>query len=191
MSALAQAVPLPTEPPLLTAEEYAQLPDDGRFTELVRGRIVEMSRPTPAHGYYCANIIRALGNFVFERDLGRVVGNDSGVVTRRAPDSVRGPDVAYYSYNVVPKGPLPEGYWPAPELIFEVNSPNDRWLEVLAKVAEYLASGVHVVCVLDPDSSALHVYRPDARPEQLGLEQDLVLTELHPDFRIPVRQIFA
>ena len=29
------------EPQLLTAEEYAHLPDDGRLTELVSGRIVE------------------------------------------------------------------------------------------------------------------------------------------------------
>ena len=30
---------------LLTAEEFGQMPDDGRRTELVRGRIVELPPP--------------------------------------------------------------------------------------------------------------------------------------------------
>ena len=37
-------------------------------------------------------------------DLGRVVTNDSGIVTQRDPDTVRGADVAYYSYARLPKG---------------------------------------------------------------------------------------
>ena len=40
------------EPQLLTAEEYALLPDDGRLTELVGGRIFEINRPFTSHGYF-------------------------------------------------------------------------------------------------------------------------------------------
>src|SRR5882672_3601531 len=94
---------------LLTAEEYWLLPDNGRPTELVRGRVVEMKVATPRHGYFCANIGCILGNFVAEHDLGRVMSNDSGVVTHRGPDTVRGADVCFYSYSRLPKGPLPEG----------------------------------------------------------------------------------
>ena len=68
-------------PRLLTAEEYARIPDDGRKTELVRGRIVE-GPPTYAFpSYVCSNIARAVGNFVDAGKLGRVMTNDSGVVT--------------------------------------------------------------------------------------------------------------
>ena len=48
---------------LLTAEQYAVLPDIGRPTELVRGRIVEMNPPTPWHGYVCGRIDRLTGGF--------------------------------------------------------------------------------------------------------------------------------
>ena len=45
---------------LLTAEQYAELPDDGRPTELVRGRIVETDMPNPRHGEVCANVVYLL-----------------------------------------------------------------------------------------------------------------------------------
>src|SRR5688572_979655 len=110
--------------PLLTAEQYRLLPTDGRRTELIRGKVVEMNVPAPRHGYYCSKVDRILGNFAEEHDLGRVMCNDSGVVTERGPDTVRGADVCYYSYRSVPRGPLPEGYLPVPpELVFEVRSP--------------------------------------------------------------------
>ena len=51
---------------------------------------------------------RILGNHVYDNDLGRVLSNDSGVITERGPDTVRGADVCFYSFVRVPKGPLPD-----------------------------------------------------------------------------------
>ena len=82
---------------LLTAEEYALMPDNGRPTELVRGRIISMNMPYPRHGQICCKIGRIVGNFVDENDFGHFVTNDSGIVTERNPDTVRGADAAYYS----------------------------------------------------------------------------------------------
>ena len=53
------------ESELVTAAEYGRLPDDGRLTDLVRGRIVEMNWPFTAHGYYVARISDLLTRFVF------------------------------------------------------------------------------------------------------------------------------
>src|SRR5215469_2630471 len=108
---------------LMTAEEFSNRPDPGYPEELVRGRTVAMPVPDRRHGLVCSKADRILGNFVDEHDLGRVMSNDSGVITERGPDTVRGADVCYYSYTCLPKGPLPEGYLPVtPELVFEVRS---------------------------------------------------------------------
>src|ERR1041385_6149276 len=105
---------------LMTAEEFLLLPDPGRPMELVRGRIVMMNVPYYRHGKICSRIDRFLGNFVEDHDLGTVVSNDAGVVTERGPDTVRGADVAYYSYHRIPKDVDPEGYPDvSPELVFE------------------------------------------------------------------------
>lgn len=127
---------------ILTAEQFARLPDDDNPMELVRGRIVRMNVPGFQHGYICTNVAAILHQHVRRHNLGRVVDN-SGVVTERSPDSVRGPDVAFFSYTRLPKSIKPRPYPDvAPELVFEVLSPDDRWREVLAKVAEYLKAGV-------------------------------------------------
>jgi Uma2 family endonuclease len=176
---------------LLTAEEYLELPDRGAPTELVRGRVVEMNVPTPRHGEICANVITLINPHVRANKLGRLVGNDSGVVTARGPDTVRGADVAFYSYSRVGPGPLPKGYLPVvPELTFEVRSATDRWSKVLAKVAEYLEAGVSVVCVLDQVSETAQVFRNEELRQTLHNSDELHLPDVLGDLRVPVQRFF-
>lgn len=176
---------------LLTAEEFARMPDPGYPTELVQGRVVEMSSPGFEHGEICGQIAYLVNAHAKERGLGRALTNDSGVVTERGPDSVRGPDVAYYSYQRVPKGPKIRGYAEAPpEIVFEVLSPDDRWPKVLAKVAEYLEAGVPLVCVVDPRKNTIHLHRPDGEGRTLGLDDDWSAPEILGEFRVPVRRFF-
>jgi Uma2 family endonuclease len=176
---------------LLTADEFAALPDDGRHTELVRGVIIEMPPPKPAHGYICTNFSREISNYVRARDLGRVVSNDSGVVTERGPDTVRGADVAFYSYARVPRGPLPDGYWPTPELVIEVRSPSDRLPALAAKALEYIAAGAVLACVVDPETESVAVFPDNDLPRRLSNGDELTLPEVFPDFSVPVRQFFT
>jgi Uma2 family endonuclease len=118
---------------LLTAQEYLQLPDGGVPTELVRGKVVEMNVPTPRHGQICAKVARIVGHYADEHGLGHLLTNDSGVLTERDPDTVRGADVAFYSCARVPRGKIPPGYLDAvPELVFEIRSPTDKWRRALA-----------------------------------------------------------
>lgn len=176
---------------LLTAEDYGRLPDKGRLTELVRGRIVEMKMPYPRHGQICSKVDRIVGNYADEHQLGHVVTNDSGIVTEEDPDTVRGADVVFYSFSRVPPGPFPQGYLQIkPEVIFEVRSPDDRWSKILAKVAEYLAAGVSVVCVLDPGPETIHVFYADRPAEVLTADQELTLPGILGDFRVVVRRFF-
>ncbi len=177
---------------LLTAEQYAVLPDsfDGP-TELIKGELVTMSPARPRHGEICMRIVYLLTKFLEVTPLGRVVCNDSGMVTERGPDTVRGPDVSYYSYKRVPKGPLPDGLLNvAPELVFEVRSPNDRWSELHTKVAEYLNANVLAVCVLDDETRTAHLYFADRKPQVLSAEDEFTLPDILGDFRVTIRQFF-
>lgn len=179
------------EETLLTAEEFARLPDHGVPTELVHGRIVTMNVPAPRHGQICSKIDRTFGVYAEQQRLGHVLVNDSGVITEHGPDTVRGPDVSFYSYQRVPLGPLPAGYLAVvPELVFEVRSPTDLWSRILAKVGEYLTVGVTVVCVLDQMSETVHVYRNEEAPLTLHGDDELALPDILGSFRIPVRRFF-
>jgi Uma2 family endonuclease len=186
MATAIQATPL-----LITADEFARRPDPGYPEELVRGRIEKMPPPRPRHGQVCSKVDRILGNYAEEHDLGHVVSNDSGVITERGPDTVRGADVAFYSYAKVPKGPLPDSYLDVPpDLIIEVLSPDDRWPKVLTKVAEYLNIGVTVVGVLDPARRSLTLFEDGQPPRALSENDELALPHVLGEFRVPIRRFF-
>jgi Uma2 family endonuclease len=182
---------LVTPPILMTAEEYARRPDPGHPEELVRGRIVPMSLPNRRHGQICAQSVYLLRRYLEDHDLGHVLCNDAGVITERDPDTVRGADVAFYSYTRLPKGPLPGDYGPeVPELVVEVRSPSDRWPKVHTKVAEYLNAGVTVVVVLDDESRTAVLYFSDRASLTLKPDDELTVPEILPGFAVAVRRFF-
>jgi Uma2 family endonuclease len=155
-----QAMSTAAQKKLLTAEEFFLLPDpdDGSQQELVRGEIITMPPPGGMHGVSCNKVGRRLGNFVEEGDRGTVASNDTGFITERGPDSVRGPDVAYWSKEKLPV--VPVGYIEvAPDLLVEVLSPSNTWKQIRAKLKEYFAKGVRLVWVIAPEDRTLTIYR--------------------------------
>jgi Uma2 family endonuclease len=193
-SNMTTATPLvPTTQRLLTAEEFADLPDSGVPRELLQGMVVEMNVPAPRHGEICWNVARQIGGYAEDQGVGRIVINRSGIITARDPDTVRGGDVAYYSFSRIPRGPLPRGYLNVlPELVFEVRSPTDRWSQVLPKAMDYLETGVLVVCVVDDVGERLLVYRNEDPPipQTLRGDEELHLPEILGEFRVAVRCFF-
>lgn len=176
---------------LLTAQQFLHLPDNGMIQELVRGTVIEMPLPGFRHGKVCRRFSRLIGDYVEDNDLGHVLTNDSGVITERGPDTVRGPDVAIYLYDRVSKDAEIAGYPDAaPNLVVEVLSPDDRWPRVHGKVGEYLSAGVTVVCVADPDARTVSVFRADQAPATLAGEQTLALPDVLVDFRASINQLF-
>jgi Uma2 family endonuclease len=176
---------------LLTAEEFGKRPDPGYPEELVKGTVVSMTPPYRRHGKICSRADRIVGGYFEDHDLGHVLCNDSGVITERDPDTVRGPDVALYSFARLPRGPLTSSYGPeVPDLVIEVLSPSDRWPSVLAKVAEYLEAGVTFVIVLDDHHRQAHVYGSDRQVRVLNSDDDLTIPEVLGDFRTRVDKFF-
>src|SRR5690606_34746523 len=159
---------------LLTAEEFSQSANN-ESAELVQGRVLEMSPPGFRHGQIQARILRQLGNFVENNQLGEVLV-ETGVITRRAPDSVRGPDVMFFSKHRLPEEEERTGYaTTAPEVVFEILSPSQRLAELADKANEYLAAGVLTVCVVDPDRRSVVVYAENDGPRILTEQDKLTL----------------
>ncbi|MDR3622117.1 MAG: Uma2 family endonuclease [Paludisphaera borealis] len=179
------------EQTLLTAEEFGARPNVGPPEELVRGRIVMSPPPNRRHGFTCVEVAFHLRLFLEGHRFGRVYGNDSGIVIERNPDTVRGADVAYYSYAKLPEGSRSTGYGPEiPELVFEVKSPSDRWSDISRKVSEYLNAGVLFVTVLDPDDEIAVVHGAESAPRTLGRNDELAYPQILPGFSVVVGRLF-
>jgi Uma2 family endonuclease len=179
-----------SQPNLLTAEEYIQLPGSLGRTELRRGVVVRMPPPGFRHGEVCVNVSFHISAFVREHELGRILSNDSGIITQRDPDTVRGADVSYYSYQRVPRGQSPIGYAGAsPEIVFEVVSPANTRGEIAIKIGEYLNANVNVVCVVDPEYQTVNLHTAALPVEKLTGDQPLTFADL-PGFSLPVHKLF-
>ena len=179
------------ESALMTLAEFAAMPNVGPQTELVRGKVIELPPTNFIHGLVCVEIGTLLSIAAKQLESGRVIGNDSGVITHRNPDSVRGPDVAYYSNAKIPPADQWRGYPDLPpDLVVEVRSPSDRWPMMLEKAAEYLAASVLVVVILDPNTRSAHLFDADQPPRVLGPDDNLTFPSLLESFNVRVGSIF-
>jgi Uma2 family endonuclease len=181
----------PGPPPgLLSAPEFCRRYEHRR-AELVKGVVKEIPMPFLRHGQVCMRIAAKLYQYAEERDVGHVMSNDSFVQTGSNPDTVRGADVCFFSYERLPKGPVPEGLLSVvPDLTVEVRSPSDLWTEIFTKVGEYLRAGVRVVIVLDPATTTASVYRATELQQIFHAGDELTVPDVLPDLALRVATLF-
>ena len=142
------------------------------------------------HGVLAFEIGRRLANFVDSRQLGWVLGGETGIYTRRKPDRVRGMDVAFLSKQRQPQRPL--GFLAtAPELIIEIISPTDRWSAMRQKIDEYFDIGVERVWIVEPGDQTVLVYRAATILTKLTTDDTVHGEGLLAGFSIPLAELFA
>jgi len=177
-------------PPLMTAEEFCARFGQRR-AELVKGIVKECPVPFQHHGYLCMQIGTLISIHARTNDLGRVTSNDSWIRTGTNPDTIRGADVCFFTYERLPRGPMPHGLLDVvPDLVVEVRSPSDLWTDIFSKVVEYLHSGVQVVVVIDPNSVTASVYRSDVVQVTHQRDDTLTIPDLLPGFAVVVGRLF-
>jgi Uma2 family endonuclease len=173
-----------------TPEDLLSMPD-GKNYELVDGHLVER-KMSQLSSWVGGRLHRILDEHVEENRLGWTWHADLGFDCFPHPSGkVRRPDVSFIRIERMPDGPTSEGYSHIPpDFAAEVISPNDLWHDVMSKVAEYLAFGVSLVWVIDPESRIAFVHRPGAMIQQLSEADELSGEDVIPGFRCPLASIF-
>jgi Uma2 family endonuclease len=182
-----------TTPSLLTADEFARRPErrDGWQEELVRGEIVVTPPPAHIHGRCQVKIAVRLDGWAESQRRGTVT-SESGMRTTTDPDSVRAPDVAYWSAERLPPDVVPAVYPNvAADLCVEILSPGNRERDIDEKIREYLTAGVRVVWVVDPEAHTVTVYRQPDAGQVLNATAMLTDDEVLPGFSCRVSEFFA
>ena len=156
-----------TQDRLVTGDELLEMGDIGPC-ELVDGRIVPMSPTGHEHGHLEVRLGGRLDAFVSGRTLGWVSCGEVGIYTRRNPDRVRGADIVFVSRERLSDRPGKQFLAVAPDLVVEIISPEDRWQDVQQKIEEHFAIGVSHVSIVQPENSAVLVYRSITTITRLG-----------------------
>jgi Uma2 family endonuclease len=197
MTAVASPAP-PECPPaerLLTIADVdalpRELPSGTVRYELHDGRLVIMAPAGDTHGQSELRIGAELLYQGERRGHGVARSGEVGIVLRRAPDKLVGADALFICNARLPIQQTPEGYLETiPDLVAEVRSKNDRQTEVAAKVTDYLAAGVRLVWVLDPQSRTVTAHRPGQPPRVFAAGETLTADDVIPAFAVAVVDLF-
>jgi len=175
---------------VISAEDLLAMPDDGHRYELLQGELRMMSPAGGRHGRVALKLARRIGDFVELHRLGVTYAAETGFLLQRNPDTVRAPDVAYVSQQRLGRFADQPGYIPvAPDFVAEVVSPNDLASTVEAKALDWLAAGVIVVLVVDPQTRTIHDYRT-AHEIRAYNDGSIDLGIVLPGFRLEVAELF-
>jgi Uma2 family endonuclease len=179
---------------LMTADqfwEFVHRPENrDRDFELLRGEVIEMSRPTQQHGAVAALAAFELQLYARVARNGYVVTNDSGVELGANAESVLGPDVAYFTAATAFNDIHPKWGVVPPVLAVEVASPSDRPGRTNAKVREYLTGGVKLVWLIDYEERNVTVFRPNTALELVREGGELTGGDDLPGLCVKVADLF-
>ena len=176
---------------LLTADDLLKLYGEGVRGELIRGVLCQTLPSSGEHGEIVVNLVTELGNFVKPRRLGRLAASDSGVLLERSPDTVREPDIVFYSAEKIPLGVRVTGYYEeVPDLVVEVVSPSNSVREVNDKARMWVSYGTRLVWVLHPNRHSVDVHTPNGAVVTLSNDDPLTGGDVLPGFECSLSDIF-
>jgi len=179
-------------PGLLTAEEFAALPDpDGMRLELVRGRALARPLAFGDQGIAAGRLGALLGADVEQRRLGTMFAA-TGFLLGRGPDTVRTPALAFIRFSRVIGDVIGPWYVPiAPDLAVEVISSAEVGGYIDEKVRMWLDAGVRLVWAVYPTRREVVAHRPGRPASTLTLSDAVDGGDVVPGFSCPVAQIFG
>lgn len=182
---------VPVGEKLLTADEFLRLCEQRIIKgELVKGVVQETVSAGGEHSEVAAALAMAFGNHVRPRRLGRISTSDAGVWLERNPDTVREPDMAFFSAEKLPLDVKVRGFYEViPDLVVEIQSPNDSLGYMAQRVAMWHGFGVPLVWAVYPVSRTVAAH-PLEGPAIIYTEDDtLDGGAVLPEFQCPVRDI--
>lgn len=103
----------------------------------------------------------------------------------------RKPDVVFMRMDRLPNGEIPDGdLYVAPDLVVEVLFPGNSGLELDEKLDEYLAAGIPLVWIVNPDIQTIRLYRADGTTNVYRAGDVIEGEAVLPNFKLVVKDIF-
>ena len=139
-----------------------------RLERTAKGEILIMPPEGGESGYRGQTVGSQLFNWAKRDGRGVVFGSSTGF---RLPNgATRSPDAAWVlrsRLSLLSPEQKREFLPLCPDVAIEVRSPTDRMPDLREKMDEYIANGMQLGWLIDPDTRTVYVYRPGLPVEQI------------------------
>jgi Uma2 family endonuclease len=169
--------------------------------ELINGERRPVLPNVFGHSFIIRLLFRLLDAFALSGQFGEVFAETTFVLPDADDaDWVTGsriPDVMFYAGNRIAEYKAAASDWRSrpiplvPDFVIEVVSPNDKFSDLDEKVDAYLADGVRLIWVIDPQRHKAIVHAPDMeQPRHLAGDAVLDGEEVIPGFQVVLSELF-
>ena len=183
---------------MLSAEEFAEtkfeLPEGGRWCELVAGEVRQFEAPDDTHSTVVLNLTKALGEHLHAgepTDQGAYACYELGLVTCRDPDTVRCPPVSVFVGGGAFEEMDREVTESRPGLVIELGTSSQRRVRMAERIHEWHSWGVPCVWIVNSLDKSVHVAVAGQVPAVHSTSELISGVPVLPGLEFRVRDLFV
>jgi Uma2 family endonuclease len=170
-------------------EEFLELPEEKPALEYVDGEVTQKASPQGKHSVLQSEIALRIGNFARPARLAIVMIELRSIFARACVV----PDVSVYLSPRVPLDPtgkIADRFFDPPDLAVEIVSPDQSTNAPVRRCLWYVANGVQLALLVDPDDESVLLFRPSQVPVALRAGDRIDLDEVLPGFELTAATLF-
>jgi Uma2 family endonuclease len=180
-----------TQTPMLTVQDYRNLPETGPRYQLIEGDLYMAPAPNRYHQEISGNLELMLRIYLREHPIGKLYDAPFDVYLDEY--DVFQPDILFVSrerFSILTDA----GAEGAPDFVVEILSPKTANLDRENKRKMYARHGVIELWIIEPDERRILVYRLAENPDEpcaVYSEGDVIEPVMFPGLRIETSEVFA
>lgn len=177
-------------PTRLTLQQFLELLPEEPPLEFADRIVTPKVSPKGKHSALQAEIVERLNQSARPRRLARAFPELR--VTFGGASLI--PDVAVYRWDRIPRdanGRIANDFVEPPDIAIEIASPEQSVNGLVRRCLWYVAHGVQIALLVDPDDESVLVVGPDGRVSVWRAPDRIDLAPIVPDFALTVEELFA
>lgn len=173
-------------------EQLCRENPEARLETNARGQLIVMSPTGSQSGKFNLSLSSQVWYWNSQTSLG--VAFDSSTGFKLSNGAVRSPDVSWIAiakWNAL-TDKQKRGFAPIdPDFVIELMSPTDETMELQQKMSEYMACGVRLGWLINPDEKQVEIYRQGQDKQLLSRPISLSGEDFLPGLTVDLTEVFA
>jgi Uma2 family endonuclease len=174
----------------LSLEEFLKLPGEKPALEFLEGTVRQKVSPKARHSKLQRKLVDFINAFAEPRQLAEAFPELRLTFAGESPV----PDVAVLRWNNIPyddQGFPVDDLFQAPDIAIEIVSPDQSVTSLVRKCLWYVANGVAVALLVDPDDESVLAFRKGQEPRAPRDSDRIDLDEVMLGFPLTVQELFG